>query len=339
VNDEPTQSWPLPNHEHHRRRLLAAIAAESAPEHAARRAGRADHAGRADRAGRAEPGIRHSRGWLTPALAAAAVLVVVAVALSAHALLSPGGQAGHSGQSGARPGPVPAGSSASPRPSAVGGGEWSVTRKYTVTTPVSSLDVTDTAGSVSVAAGSGSAVSVTARIYYRTSRPVISHDVSGQTLTLGYSACADCGVAFTVTVPRAVSVTVDEHTGRVAVANLAGEVSVSDQTGTVELTNLSGDVSVQDGTGTIGGSGLSSPRAAFRDRTGMIDVVFSDAPDQLSATSDTGMVSVQVPSGTTYKVTATSGVGMVDDSVPQSSSATHVITATTSTGMVTVSTG
>jgi hypothetical protein len=50
-------------------------------------------------------------------------------------------------------------------------------------------------------------------------------------------------------------------------------------------------------------------------------------------------VSVRVPSGTTYRVNASSQVGVVDDSVPQSPTATHVITASTNTGMVSVSTG
>jgi hypothetical protein len=323
VTDGPTQWWPLPNHEHHRRRLLTAIAAESAPEDAGERAS----------AGRLS-GWARSRGRLTPAMAAVAVLLVVAVGLGVNALLRSAGQPDQSGT-----GPAPAGSSPGPRPSAVGGGEWSVTQQYTVTAPVSSMIVKDGAGSVSVAAGSGSEVSVTAKIYYRTDRPAISHAVSGRTLSLGYSACADCGVTFTVTVPRAASVTIDEHTGEVTVANLAGDVSVNDETGMVKLVNLTGDVSVRDGTGEVIATGLSSALATFRDGTGMIDVAFNVAPRQVSAVSETGMVAVRVPSGTTYKVTASSQTGLVDDSVPQSAAATHVITATTRTGMVSVSTG
>ena len=342
MNDQPAQPRPLPHHERHRRTLLAAIAAESAHERGAGRPARSPESGlaRAARSRRlrslAETEPSRRRGRVVPAMSAAAVFIVAAAGIGVHALLRPASQPS---QPGVRLTTAATRSSASPRPSAVGGGEWSVTQKYTVTAPVSSLIVNDTAGSVSVTSGSGSEVSVAAKIYYRTSRPSISHTVSGRTLTLGYSACADCSVAFTVTVPRAASVTINEHTGEVAVANLAGDVSVSDDTGTVAMASLTGDVSVQNGSGAINGTGLSTARASFRDLNGIIDVAFTAPPRQLSAVSDTGTVSVQVPSGVTYKVDASSQLGVIDVSVPQSPTATHVITATTDTGPVSVSTG
>lgn len=336
MNDQAAQSRPLPHHERHRRTLLAAIAAESAREQASGRPARSPEPGLARAAGaraRSLPRIGSPRrGWVTPVMAAAAVLVVVAAGVGVHALVRPASQPG------TRPTPATMRSAGS-RPSPAGGGEWTVTQRYTVPAPVGSLIVNDTAGSVAVTAGSGSEVSVTAKIYYRTSRPSISHTVSRRTLALGYSACADCGVAFTITVPRAASVTINEHTGKVTVASVAGDVSVSDDTGMISLTDLSGDVSVHDGTGAISGTGLSAARASFSDRDGMTELTFTAPPRQLIAESGTGMVSIRVPSGTTYRVEASSKLGMVDDSVPQSAAATHMITATTGTGMVSVSTG
>ena len=96
------------------------------------------------------------------------------------------------------------------------------TQKYAPTARVSSLIVDNTVGSVSVSSGPGSGVSVTAVISYHASRPSITHTIRGQALTLGHSACTDCGVAFTVTVPRSASVAIHLSTGSVSVAGLAG---------------------------------------------------------------------------------------------------------------------
>lgn len=272
-------------------------------------------------------------------MAAAAVVIVVAAVAALHALVRTAGQPGRPASPGAPPASVATRSSASPSPSALGGGELTVTQKYTITAPVGSLVVNDAVGAVSVAAGSGSGISVTAKIYYRATAPSVSRTVSGRTLTLGYSSCTDCGVAFTVTVPRATSATINAHAGKVDVAGLAGRVSVSDDAGAVALTQLAGDVSVRDGTGAISGTGLTSAHASFRDGTGMIGVVFAAPPHQLSAVSSTGMVSIRVPPGVTYRVDASSRLGMVNDSLPQSPAATHLITATAGTGVVSLSTG
>jgi hypothetical protein len=224
-------------------------------------------------------------------------------------------------------------------PSLAGTGQSSATRDYTFTMPVSSLIVNDRTGSVSVNGGSGSEVSVTAAISYQTAMPSITHTVSGQALTLGYTSCTSCGVKFTVTVPRAASVAVHLGTGDATVGGVAGDVSVGDDTGKVTMTSLTGDVTVQGGTGSVHGAGLTGARASFQNVTGSVDVAFAAAPRQLSAISGTGRVSVSVPAGTAYQVNASSKVGPVRVSVPQSPAATHVITAATNIGTVSVSNG
>jgi hypothetical protein len=213
----------------------------------------------------------------------------------------------------------------------------SVTQEYAPTVPVSSLIVNDTVGSVSVSSGPGSGVSVTATISYGGSRPSLTHAISGQTLTLGHSACTSCGVAFAVTVPRMAAVAIRLRTGNVTVADLGGDLSVVDDTGAVTMTSLIGDVFVQVSTGSVNGTGLSAMRASFQSRTGSIDVAFTAAPRQLSAVNGTGRVAVRLPSGTAYHVDASSQTGKVDVSVPRSSAVTHMVTAATITGRVSVS--
>jgi hypothetical protein len=217
------------------------------------------------------------------------------------------------------------------------GPQSSVTKEYAPTVPVSALVVNDAVGSVSVSSGPGNRVSVTAAINYRGSRPSITHAISGHTLTLGHSPCTSCGVAFTVTVPRTAAVAVRLRTGSVTVADLEGDLSVIDDTGAVTITSLTGDVSVQVRTGSINGTGLSARQASFQDRTGSINVAFTATPRQLSAVNGTGPVSVRLPSGPAYHVSASSRTGKVSVSVPQSPGATPVITAATTTGAVSVS--
>ncbi|HEX6524572.1 MAG TPA: DUF4097 family beta strand repeat-containing protein [Streptosporangiaceae bacterium] len=219
---------------------------------------------------------------------------------------------------------------------AAGLGQSSVTQTYTPAVPVTSLIVNDPDGSVSVSSGSGSAVSVTATIYYDDDKPSITHTVSGQALTLGYSSCTDCGVAFTITVPRTASVAINGHSGDVTVASLAGDVSVVHDIGRVTMTGLTGNVSVQNHIGSISGTGLSAAQASLHNGAGNIDVAFTSAPRRLSAVSRTGRVSVRVPSGNAYQVNASSNVGSVKVSVPQSPATTHVITATVTIGTVSV---
>ena len=219
------------------------------------------------------------------------------------------------------------------------GPQLSVTQEYAPTAPVSGLIVNDSVGSVSVSGGSGTGVSVTATIHYSSGSPSITHTISGHALTLGYSGCTDCGAAFTVTVPRTASVTIHEQTGHVTVAGIASDVAVGDDTGGVTMTGLTGDVSVQDGIGGVSGTGLSATQASFQDGTGSIDVGFTAAPRQLSAVTQTGAVSIRVPSGMAYQVKAGSKVGSVHVSVPQSPAASRVITATTTIGAVSVRNG
>jgi hypothetical protein len=183
---------------------------------------------------------------------------------------------------------------------------------------VSSLVVTDGTGAVTVTAGDSTSVSISAQVTYSGTRPQISRHIVGRTLTVGYS-CGDCGVAFRITVPHRMNVAVNVGTGQIT------------------LTGLAGDLDIQAGVGTINGTGLSAAAARFDAGTGQVDVAFTEAPRQVTAMSNTGAVSIRAPSSVPYRVAATSQLGSVNVALPQSASASHVITATSEIGSVTVS--
>ena len=70
--------------------------------------------------------------------------------------------------------------------------------------------------------------------------------------------------------------------------------------------------------------------------TGMISAGFTAPPQQIFARSGIGSVAIRVPSGTAYRVAASTQEGSVRVSVPRAAASSHVIQATTGTGTVTV---
>ena len=70
--------------------------------------------------------------------------------------------------------------------------------------------------------------------------------------------------------------------------------------------------------------------------TGMISAGFTAPPREIFATSGIGSVDVRVPSGSAYRVTASSQTGSVLVSVHRAAASSHVLQASTGTGTVTV---
>jgi len=286
----PPPGRDLPRHDRHRQELLAIIRAERTGE-------------------RRWP----AAAWLAPLGAALAVLVIVAGVFVLPGLL------GGSKSSGAPPGT----GRASPGPAASGGrhGPLERTERSLVSQAVSGLVVRDSVGAVSITGGDRSTVSIAARLVYRGGAPVVTRQVSGGVLELGYRCPAssrDCGVAFDLVVPRGLGVTVRLGVGQ------------------IRLSGLSGTIAVSTGIGQIQASGMSGPQVRLTTGTGMISAGFTAPPQQVFAHSGIGAVAIRVPSGTAYRVTARTQIGSVRVSVPRAAAAAHVIQATTGTGTVTV---
>jgi DUF4097 and DUF4098 domain-containing protein YvlB len=99
---------------------------------------------------------------------------------------------------------------------------------------------------------------------------------------------------------------------------------------------LSGDISAGTSIGRIQASGMSGQQLVLHTGTGMISAEFTLPPQLVSAHAGTGSVAIRVPSGTAYKVTASTQVGSVRITVPRAAASSHVIQATTGTGTVAV---
>lgn len=192
---------------------------------------------------------------------------------------------------------------------------------YLISSPVSTVVVISHVGNITVTGGSGSSTSVTEQATYSKTPPRTTRTISGKTLTVTYDCPSQlvCAVAYTVEVPRGVTVRAQAGAGAVRLAGLSGDVTATAKVGIIYATGLSGSsVSL-----TADGGGISAS--------------FTAAPAALRAIARVGTVDLHVPGTASYKVSADAHVGHADVSVRQSSSSAHVITATTDVGSIKIS--
>ncbi len=194
------------------------------------------------------------------------------------------------------------------------------TTVYQIASPVSTLVVTGHAGDVTVTGGAGPGTSVTEEVTYSKTPPATTRTFGGGTLTVTYNCPAEivCTVSYDIQVPR--------HAA----------VQVTTAAGGIRLSGLAGNVTAQADVGIITADGLSGPSASLTTIVGAITAAFTAAPATVRATANVGAVTVQVPAGTSYQVSADARIGKATISVPQSPSASHVITATTDVGTILV---
>ncbi|WP_338898497.1 DUF4097 family beta strand repeat-containing protein [Streptomyces sp. TG1A-60] len=147
---------------------------------------------------------------------------------------------------------------------------------------------------------------------------------------------ADCSAKHRIEVPRGVTVTVEDGDGSVSAKGFAeplrirtgdGSVHVSDSTGPLEL-------HTDDGAVRALGVGSRSVRASTKD--GSVKLELGVVPDLVESRSNDGSISVGLPRGASYRVETGSDDGSVDVSVPRDEDSSHVVSAHTEDGSVTV---
>ena len=194
-------------------------------------------------------------------------------------------------------------------------------KTYTITPRVTTVTL-DTAGSVTVTGSSGGGpVRVTEEASYSKTPPATTHTVSGSTLTLAYTCKSQlvCSVDYTIAVPRGVAVHAESREG------------------SVTLTSVSGAVTARTFAGLITATGLTSPSAVLTSSAGGVDATFATPPASVQASTNAGTITIAVPGSADYKVSADAIVGVSTVTVHHSASATHVITAHSDLGSITIS--
>jgi hypothetical protein len=294
---------------------------------------------------------RVNRGWLGPAMAAAAVAAVAVLAVILPSLAGVG-----SGSPSATQGVRLSQPTSTTAPSSRGS-LLTTTRHWSVpASQFGSITVDVQRGLVVVTAGTASAAAITAAPHYAGQAPVLISQVVDGTLSLA-AQCrnnSDCQVALTLEVPAGVavratamlgdvrvtglrgSVTATDRAGGMVLTDLAGRVSASNVLGDVTLTGLSGPVTVSTKAGTINATDLLAAQVALTSEEGSIVAVFAVPPAHVTASSQLGDVILRVPSTATYDVIASTQLGSTSVTVPRSAASANVIKATSRLGSVTV---
>ena len=317
--DELTELLPpvpagreLPDHAAHRAGLLAVIGAQTPAR------------------GIGWPAPR--RRWLIPAGAAAAMLVI-AGAVALVRLPGPAGPA-----PGERPGanqvPPPGNIPATGTVTLTGPTRWGEPAAI-----VRQVVINSAAGAVTVTAGAGNA-QIGAVPAAASSPPTVSVAIYGPVLTITVRCPppggSRCGARLTVVLPPRVSVTATAQLGNVSVTGFSGPVHVTAELGDIRLQRDSGPVRADAELGDIDGAGLGAGNAWLTAQLGAINVAFATAPALITATDEQGPVTVRVPAGLGYRVTAQAELGATAISVPRADGAAHVIRASSQLGSVTI---
>jgi hypothetical protein len=206
---------------------------------------------------------------------------------------------------------------------------------------VSRVVIAVDAGTIEVRGGPRDTVEGDRRVTSGFDRPVITETRVGDTLRLT-ARCPryfvhTCSVAYTLDVPRSVSVDVHSDAGRVTVEGIDGEVKARSDAGTVSAADIGGPVDLSSAAGRIEGTDLRGPTATAESSAGRVSLAFTAAPTDVTARSSAGGVEIEVPAdGSTYRVAADSSVSEPDVQVATSPDADRSITAVTSAGGVSV---
>lgn len=147
---------------------------------------------------------------------------------------------------------------------------------------------------------------------------------------------ADCAAKHRIEVPRGIAVKVEDGDGSVRARGFEDALSIRTGDGSVHVTDSSGPLDLKTGDGSVRAD-VTSREVRSQTGDGSVHLELGVVPDRVESRSGDGSVTIDVPDAT-YKVTTETGDGGVDVSVPRADSSSHVITARTGDGKVTVRT-
>lgn len=147
---------------------------------------------------------------------------------------------------------------------------------------------------------------------------------------------ADCAAKHRIEVPRGIAVNVVNGDGSVRARGFEDALSIRSGDGSVRVSDSSAPLELRTGDGSIRAD-VSSRRVSTRTGDGSVHLELAAVPDRVESRSGDGSVTIELPEAT-YRVTSRTGDGGEDISVPRSDSSSHVVSAQTGDGKVTVRT-
>ncbi|WP_225638285.1 DUF4097 family beta strand repeat-containing protein [Streptomyces solaniscabiei] len=171
------------------------------------------------------------------------------------------------------------------------------------------------------------------------SEPEVNWSMDGDRLKLRThcsGVIADCATKHRVEVPRGIAVTVKTDDGSVRARGFRDALEIRTADGSVRVSDSTGPLALHSDDGSLRAE-VSSRRVDATTKDGSVRLELGAVPDRVETRSDDGSVTVDLPRAT-YKVSADSDDGSVDVSVPRDDASSHVVTARTQDGKVTVRT-
>ncbi|PIB10993.1 MULTISPECIES: DUF4097 family beta strand repeat-containing protein [Streptomyces] len=148
---------------------------------------------------------------------------------------------------------------------------------------------------------------------------------------------ADCSARHRIVVPPGVAVTVKDGDGAVSARGFKEALSIRTADGSVRVADSSGALDLRSGDGAIRALGVDSRRVRVRTQDGSVRLELGVVPDLVESRSQDGSVTIELPRDA-YRVATESGDGAVEVSVPRDPASSHVVSAHTNDGKITVRT-
>jgi Putative adhesin len=167
-----------------------------------------------------------------------------------------------------------------------------------------------------------------------------SWTLKGDTLKLTVNCSGlvlKCGSQYKVAVPRDLSVVVRSGDGEYSLSGLSGAVVVEGGSGPVSASKITGDLKISTGEGEVTVSDSRSRTVQVTSDLGDVKVNFAAAPQLADIKSNSGDVTVKVPTaGQHYQVSVDSGTGEGGSKVPNDSQSGNVVKVSSAEGDATL---
>ncbi|CAM3323631.1 DUF4097 family beta strand repeat-containing protein [Stackebrandtia soli] len=235
----------------------------------------------------------------------------------------------------------------------------------TYTDPITRLDIEGKSGDIEIVATDGDEVVVDRVLRWSGDRkPRSVEKWTGDILRIRVEGCegfrmgfSRCAIYYRIQVPADIeaiamadsgNVTTDGVLGAQKLSADSGDVTVNDagsdldinvDSGVVDVTNVVGNVTVEADSGDVRMTGVEGTEFAGNVDSGNLDVTFATAPESVTATVDSGDVTIMVPEGEeTYKIKGDTDSGTRTVNIVDDPGSERVMTITVDSGDLTIDT-
>jgi hypothetical protein len=203
------------------------------------------------------------------------------------------------------------------------------------------VDVRNGSGHTTIVGTDGDEIVVDADLTYGLWKPSNETRIEGDTLVVRSSCSAFantwCGVDYTISVPRGVSVLARGSGGGLTIEGVDGSIDASSSGGGVRVVDAGGTLHLRSSGGGVRGERLRAQIVDAGSSGGGVRLSFVEPPRRVDAGSSGGGVTIEVPSPYAFAIHANSSGGGVDTSeVRHDPASDRTIHVSSSGGGVTV---